>query len=397
MPKKYTPPRQPKALADRRHGDLEAVKIRKRRKELRRDRRRRAFRVMKFRLRVLREYEARRGLMPEGEAVQQVNQRYGVGCSTIRRWKRLREQKGRKGLIPRYQHRSPGGAHKRLPFQVQQLIVALRGLLGWCGQRIAAELARRGIYRLSHMRVYRYFRRHHIRVRTYHPVGRKAGIRYRRQRVRAPNEVWHLDWAGPYTDQHEQKCSLLVVIDAYSRMLLSVEVVQQQSFQTVRKVLKNLFDTYGAPRIIITDNGRAFAPSVEGWDHQFPQLLEAHNVQHRRTRLYYPQTNGKAEAAIKTVQRECLRRQGWKKTGGDWSWKNIRAALPAFQGWYNFYRPHIGIEYQTPAERFANIRLPAQGIKNIFGFLSESAVDPQRLPQLNLQIIKQNFALVAAQ
>lgn len=186
MPKKYTPPRHPKALADRRQGDLEAVKVRKRRQELRRDRRRWAFRVLKFRLRVLKEYQARRKHLPESEAANQVSLRYKVSCSTIRRWKRLVNQRGKRGLLPRYQCHSPDCEDKSLPFFVQQLIIAMRGLLGWCGQRIAAELANRGIYRLSHMRVYRFFQRHHIKVRTYHPVGKKVGIRYRRQRVRAP-------------------------------------------------------------------------------------------------------------------------------------------------------------------------------------------------------------------
>lgn len=397
MAKKYTPPRHPKALAERRQGDLEGAKLRKRRQELRRDRRRRAFRVMKFRLRVLKEYHARRKHLPESEAAEQVSMRYQVGCSTLRRWSRLMRQRGKKGLMPVYQCHSPDCGDKRLPFSVQQLLLALRGLLGWCGQRIAAELARRGIYRLSHMRVYRFFQRHHIKVGTYHPLGKKAGIRYGRQRVRVPNEVWHLDWAGPYTDRDGLKKSLLVVVDAYSRLLLSVEVVQQQSFQEVKKVLEDLFTSYTTPKAIITDNGRAFVPSVQGWGHQFGQFLQQHGVQHRRTKLYYPQTNGKAEAAVKTVQRECLCRLGWAKTGSDWSWRDIQANLLAFKCWYNFYRPHGAIGYRTPAELFANICLPCQGVDNIFGFLPHSAIHPNRLPQLNQAVIKRNFALVPQQ
>lgn len=135
---------------------------------------------------------------------------------------------------------------------------------------------------------------------------------------------------------------------------------------------------------------------MEGWAHQFGQLLERNGVQHRRTKRYYPQTNGKAEAMVKTVQRECLRLLGWTKTGGDWAWKNIQANLPAFKGWYNFYRPHGAIGYRPPVLLFANIQLPVQGMENIFSFLPESAVDPGLLPQLNQQVAKRNFALVPA-
>lgn len=351
---------------------------------------------MKFRLRVLKDYEARRQSMPEGQAVEQVSQRYKVGCSTVRRWSRLRRQKGKRGLLLRYQSHSPDCGDGRLPFFVQQLIVALRGILGWCGQRIAVELGNRGIYRLSHMRVYRFMRRHRIPVRIYHPVGKKAGIRYGHQRVRAPNEVWHLDWAGHYTDKEGLKRSLLVVVDAYSRLLLAIEIVPQQSFEQARKVLLELFQTYGKPQIIITDNGRAFAPSVDGWAHQFGQLLEQHKIQHRRTRLYYPQSNGKAEAAIKTVQRECLRLFGWVKGSTNWPWKEIQLNLDAFKAWYNFYRPHGAIGYQAPARLYANVHFQPEGLQGIFGFLPESVIDPKQLPQLSFQMAKRNFALVPA-
>ena len=51
----------------------------------------------------------------------------------------------------------------------QLLVVTRRTLLGWCGQRIRAELERRQICKLSHTSVYRIFPRYHMKVRTYHP------------------------------------------------------------------------------------------------------------------------------------------------------------------------------------------------------------------------------------
>ena len=77
------------------------------------------------------------------------------------------------------------------------LIVTIRTLLGWCGQRIAAELERRQIYKLSHPSVYTIFRRYHLKVRTYHPKAVHNGIAYTRFERKRPNELWHVDFKGP--------------------------------------------------------------------------------------------------------------------------------------------------------------------------------------------------------
>ena len=390
----YNLPRTPSARAARRYADLKDQYRRQHKQRLRRDRRRWAFATMKQRRLVVRDYHRRRQCAPsEAEAARQTALRFSLGQSTVRRFYRYWRAGGQRALLPCYQQQSP--AKTTMPWPLVEVILALRAHLGWCGQRIAAELQQRQIAQVSHTAIYRLFRRYHVPVRTYHPVGKRDGIRYRSQRTRAPNWSWHVDFAGPWNDPQGRKRSLVVVVDSYSRMLLALEVVPQQSAEVVEAVLGRLFAQQGAPRVLITDNGRAFAPSLPHQGHRFGRFLAAHGVDHRRTRPYYPQTNGKVEAAIKTIEREFLRRMGWQKasaaasaaasatSGASWCWHQVAAAASSFQGWYNFYRCHGALGYRVPAQRYAGVVLPKLGLANIFGLMSESVVLVESLPVIS--------------
>jgi putative transposase len=246
------------------------------------------------------------------------------------------------------------------------------------------------------MTIYRLFRRYHIPVRTYHPVGKRDGIKYRKQNVKAPNWTWHIDFAGPWIDTDGIKRSLVVVIDSYSRMILALEVIEHQDSKTVEDLLEVLFARYGKPKVLISDNGRAFAPSRGEWEHRFKTFLGNHDVEHRRTRSYYPQTNGKAEAAVKTVKRELLAVLG-RKPEQSWTWADVQAQAASFQGWYNFYRPHGALNYQVPATRYAGISLPKHGMENIFGihkFIPEATIIVSALPYITKANRLDRLALV---
>ena len=391
---KYNPPRGPSAIAARRNGDLQAQKRKKARSSQRRDRRRAAFCTMKKRYRIVREYRGRcRTCRSEAEAARQTSEYYSIGISTLRRYNRNFLKDGKRALMPSYQKLSR--VKTVLTFEIIQTILSLRCLLGWCGQRISAELRQRGIADISHMSVYRLFRRYHVRTRTYHPKGRCDGIRYGCQQVKSANWTWHTDFAGPWEDRGGVTRSLLIAVDSYSRMLLYLGVVPDQKSETVESILKDIFGIYGTPRIIVTDNGRAFAPSVEGWAHRFPDFLSEQGVEHRRTKPYYPQTNGKAEAAVKIVEREFLRHTGRESDGtGTWHWAEISALISEFQAWYNFYRAHGALNYNVPVRLFAGVTVPKQGLKNIFGFLPESQIETEKLPVINKENRLRNLSPV---
>ena len=95
---------------------------------------------------------------------------------------------------------------------------------------------------------------------------------------------------------------------------------------------------------LITDNGPAF--------HSFAfrdACLEL-GIKQKFTRAYRPQTNGKAERFIQSALRE------WAY-GRAYATSEIRAAaLPVWNHYYNWHRPHHGIGCQPPMSRIKRSR-----------------------------------------
>ena len=72
----------------------------------------------------------------------------------------------------------------------------------------------------------------------------------------------------------------------------------------------------------------------------------------------------------------------------------ISEHIPEFQARYNFYRAHGAFNYQVPARLYAGIAVPKQGTENIFGFLPESRIEPEKVPQINQENRLNNLSLV---
>ena len=179
------------------------------------------------------------------------------------------------------------------------------------------------------------------------------------------------------------------MIDSYSRWLLACEVLADQTSETVERVLEAVFQRYGPPRLVITDNARCFAPAQADQHHRVARFMAEHGVEHRLRKPYYPQTNGKAEAMVKTFKRACLR-----PLGAHWSWSDVVGCVEAFRAWYNFYRSHGAISYRVPSQRYAGVELPRRGLESIFGFLPESVLALDQVPEITARCRIDRLALV---
>ena len=75
----------------------------------------------------------------------------------------------------------------------------------------------------------------------------------------APNALWTLDFKGQFRTRDGAYCYPLTVADDYSRYLLGCQALLQPTRALVRPVLARLFQEYGLPERIRTDNGAPFA------------------------------------------------------------------------------------------------------------------------------------------
>ncbi|HZQ15640.1 MAG TPA: integrase core domain-containing protein, partial [Gaiellaceae bacterium] len=73
-------------------------------------------------------------------------------------------------------------------------------------------------------------------------------------------------------------------------------------------------------------------------------------IARRYTRPRRPQTNGKAEALIKTLQREWAYRFAYHSS------THRARALPSYLRWYNRHRPHSSLSGQPPTSRVSQVR-----------------------------------------
>ena len=133
-----------------------------------------------------------------------------------------------------------------------------------------------------------------------------------------------------------------VAIDDHSRYAYVEALGDEKAVTTVDFLLRAVkaYELVGVKiERILTDNGSNYTSRV------FKQQAAEMGIGLRRTRPYRPQTNGKAEAFIKTLIRE-------------WAYKRIYTSnqkrlneLPKFVKSYNHRRPHTSLSMRPPASR----------------------------------------------
>ena len=110
---------------------------------------------------------------------------------------------------------------------------------------------------------------------------------------------------------------------------------------TVQRALEKY--PWAKPRLI-TDNGSQFISK------DFAEYLKQAGLQHIRTSIAYPQSNGKIERYHRTIHEECL----MKKSLIDLD--DARKQIAEFIEYYNTKRLHSSLFYLTP-EDFLNERI----------------------------------------
>jgi len=293
--------------------------------------------------------------LEEGWTQAEVAEAQGVSRSTVAKWwKRYREE-GVEGLRDRSSrpHRLPHA----LGETVVEAICTLRRELGAGPHRIAYELG------MAASTVYGVLRRNGLAVLARLDRTTRAVIRYERER---PGELVHLDvkkfgripegggkrFDAGFAENHSGRQRpgprrghdfVHVAIDDHSRFAYAEALPDETGASTAGFLLRAV-QAFAAAGItierVLTDNAMNYRVS-----RAFLETARARGIALRHTRPYRPQTNGKAEAFNKTLQREWAYRRPYTSNG------ERLAALQPFLDDYNFARPHTGIGNLPPASR----------------------------------------------
>jgi transposase InsO family protein len=240
---------------------------------------------------------------------------------------------------------------------VVEAICSLRRELGAGPHRIAYELG------MAASTVYGVLRRKGLAVLARLDRTTRAVIRYERER---PGELVHLDvkkfgripegggkrfdpgFAESGAGRHRPGPNrghdyVHVAVDDHSRFAYA-EALPDETGTTTAGFLLRAVQAFAEVGItierVLTDNAKNYRVS-----RAFLETAGAQGIALRNTRPYRPQTNGKAEAFNKTLQREWAYRRPYT-TNAD-----RIAALQPFLDDYNYIRPHTAIGNRPPVSR----------------------------------------------
>jgi len=155
------------------------------------------------------------------------------------------------------------------------------------------------------------------------------------------NEVWTVDFKSWWKDREGLRVEPLTVRDEYSRMLLEMRALENGRTESVRACFERLFERYGLPGAIRSDNGSPFASAngLLGLSRLSAWWL-ALGIDLERSRPGCPQDNGAHERMHRDVRRELQA----GRIGRD------QAAFDLWREQYNRERPHEALGMRVPAE-----------------------------------------------
>ena len=277
-------------------------------------------------------------------SISELAERFGISRKTAHKWIQRFEQRGQAG----YQElsRRPRSCPWQTDPALAEELVRLRKAHPHWGPRkllkllharhrnwqlpapstAALILARRGLVRSRR------------RVRRAHPGCPKS-------QPQGPNDIWAADYKGQFRLKDGQYCFPLTISDLASRYLLGVDAHPAISLDKTKQHFLHLFDTYGLPNRIRTDNGVPFASNALARLSQlsvwfirlgvYPELIEPGK----------PQQNGVHERMHRTLKQEATIPPAGTLGAQQRTFDRFRKE-------FNEERPHEALGMRRPAELY---------------------------------------------
>jgi len=267
----------------------------------------------------LRKWIIRRRL--EGMRVSEICGQAKISRKVFYFWWNRYETKGWAGLQEKQRGRPQG---PEINGDLKKKVVKLRERYDWGPKKIAGHLCHKGFI-IDHNQAYRVICESGLN----HPITehRKTWGTKRFQREHN-NSLWQADfklcnddnWMISYQDDH-------------SRFITGSVKIYSPTGENAMLLLDRAVRRFGVPKQILTDQGTQFKPA-RGETSAFDLHCRELGIEHICASVRRPTTCGKIEAFHKAYEVEShLFKEHW-----------------SFIRYYNYTRPHEGIDYLTPAE-----------------------------------------------
>jgi transposase InsO family protein len=282
----------------------------------------------------------------------------GVSRQTAYKWLRRFHDEGPAGLADRTS--APRRCPHRLDPDAVATIVATRLETLYGPHRLAYALGR------PRSTIYGVLRREQLSRLSFIDRPTRTVVRYERAR---PGELLHVDVKklgrireGGGWKMHGREMGrtgemvrikvgydyLHVAVDDHSRVAF-VQTLADEKAPTCAQFVRDAAAYFASEGVtverVMTDNARNYTPSSV-----FKKALADMGISHRRTRLYRPQTNGKAERFNRTLLEEFAYKTLFTSN------HQRTQSLGPWLGFYNGERPHTAIGGLTPLQRLRQQR-----------------------------------------
>jgi putative transposase len=278
-----------------------------------------------------------------GASISALCREFGVSRQTGYKWLRRYRDQGYPGLVE--QSRRP---HSSPLVKGEEVVAAIIGLRdrrpSWGPDKISRVLAKKfGSDAPAKSTVARVLRRLG-RVKRRRPPVRLWSVDGRPHvEVKAPNDLWTIDFKGWWRAGNGQRCEPLTVRDACSRYVLAVKLVSSTNGTHVKRVLQRLFSEHGVPAAIQCDNGTPWVSMLaRGGLTRLSVWLVSLGIRLIRSRPACPQDNGGHERMHRDMSELQLAPA-----------KTRRSQQLECDRWvvdFNHVRPHDALGGKTPAE-----------------------------------------------
>lgn len=236
--------------------------------------------------------------------------------------------------------RKPHTTPTRTPEEVELLILAVRAENpGWGAKTIHRVLERRGCQNLPCVKTVNNILHRYGCISSEESQKRQPYTSFEKERC---NVMWQTDFKGEFRMKDNNYCYPLTILDDHSRYSLRI-APRLSTANVVIPVFTEVFQQYGMPDSILSDNGAQFAGFRKGYT-QFEKWLIDLDILPIHGRIKHPQTQGKIERFHRTMKHELLNHT---------EIADIEDAQTKFRLWqdkYNNLRPHEALGMKTPGE-----------------------------------------------
>jgi putative transposase len=159
-----------------------------------------------------------------------------------------------------------------------------------------------------------------------------------------PNALWCIDFKGHFA-VGSTRCYPLTITDAFSRYLVACVALTRPDGKQVRRAMEAVFEEFGLPDAIRSDNGTPFASTGVAGISQLSAWWWKLGIRHERIEPGKPQQNGSHERMHLTLKQETAMPPRSSN-------RAQQRAFDRFRKDYNHDRPHQALGGNVPGDYY---------------------------------------------